>query len=253
MGLEVLDETETSVTLGLDENPLLLISEVAESAPVVHTDAGLYHSAILYPDAPALAGVLYNIATVAPASYGGSADHAVSLAFYFMDPDGNGLELYTDTPEDTWEWNKDGHVTMGSAPLDPNAFIQEHMGSTPSEEDTVMGHVHLKVGDLDDAREFYADTLGFDITAESEGAVFYSAGGYHHHLATNTWQSAGAGVRGADASGLGGFAIHLGDNEALASIADRLAAQNIEHTMSESVLTVNDPWGNTVRLYGDSA
>lgn len=132
---------------------------------------------------------------MAPQSYGGSADHAVSLAFYFADPDGNGLELYTDTPREDWVW-QDGQVSMGSAPLDPNEFIQTHLGrsaTTTAAGGATMGHVHLRVGDLARARAFYADVLGFAVTAESDGALFHAVGGYHHHVATNTWGSAGAG------------------------------------------------------------
>ncbi|MBP1324986.1 catechol 2,3-dioxygenase [Leucobacter exalbidus] len=251
VGLDVLDASSTQVSLGRDDAELITLT-LDDGRPVdTATQAGLYHSAILYPDSPSLARVLSHIATAAPESYSGSADHSVSLAFYFTDPDGNGLELYTDTPEDTWVWN-DGLVTMGAAPLDPNVFIQEHLGQTPSTEDTVMGHVHLRVGNLNDARAFYADTLGFDVTAESDGALFYSAGGYHHHLATNTWMSDGAGDR-PKAQGLGHFTVHLGDDAALAAVADRLEAAQVAFTNDAGQLTVDDPWGNTIRLLGTPA
>ncbi len=244
VGLEVLAETEQSVELGLEDTPLLTLTEDSAAAVDDPRRAGLYHSAILYPDAPSLARTIYGIATTAPQSYAGSADHAVSLAFYFSDPDGNGLELYTDTPESTWVW-ENGMVQMGSAPLDPNAFIAEHLETAPGDGETVMGHVHLRVGDLDAARGFYSDILGFDVTAETDGALFYSAGGYHHHLATNTWSSAGAGAR-PDSQGLAALTVHLGSDEALTGLADRLAAAGLDFSNESGRISVDDPWGNTV-------
>lgn len=246
VGLEVLAETPERLSLGSDGEEVLGITH-AEGRPAdAPTEAGLYHSAILYPNEQSLARALLNVATVAPTSYSGSADHAVSLAFYFSDPDGNGLELYADTPENEWIWNN-GLVQMGSAPLDPNAFIQEHLDVTSIDAVATMGHVHLRVGDLEKARAFYADTLGFAVTAESEGALFYAAGGYHHHIATNTWGSAGATGR-PQSLGLGSLAVHLGDEGALLAVADRLRDAGATFTQDDGVLTVDDPWGNTVKL-----
>ena len=247
VGLEVLAETDDRLSLGSSSgDELLSITRVAGRGADATTEAGLYHSAILYPNAPSLARTLLSVATLAPESFSGSADHAVSLAFYFSDPDGNGLELYTDRPEDEWVW-KDGLVQMGSAALDPNAFIQEHLGTTPGDAVPTVGHVHLRVGDLEKARAFYADTLGFAVTAESTGALFYAAGGYHHHVATNTWGSAGASER-PDSLGLGSLTVHLGDETALSAVADRLTDAGATYTQDAGVITVNDPWGNTVRL-----
>lgn len=246
VGLEVLAETADRLSLGNDGDEVLGIMRVEDLPADTPAQAGLYHSAILYPDEQSLASTLVNIATVAPTSYSGSADHAVSLAFYFSDPDGNGLELYTDTPKEEWVW-KNGLVQMGAAALDPNAFIQEHLGTTPSDSTPTMGHVHLRVGDLQKARAFYADALGFAVTAESEGALFYAAGGYHHHLATNTWGSAGATAR-PESRGLGSLTIHVGEESGLLAVADRLTGAGDAFTHDAGVLTVDDPWGNTVRL-----
>lgn len=242
VGLQILDQTDDTVTLG-DEAPVLRLLTGAGGAEYsTPTDAGLYHSAILYPDEASLARVMLSIATVAPQSYQGAADHAVSLAFYFVDPEGNGLELYVDTPEEEWVW-EDGEVQMGSEYLDPNAFIEEHLdgSSAPSE----MGHVHLKVGDLAEAEAFYADTLGFAVTARSEGALFYSAGGYHHHIATNVWQSQGAGER-QNSTGLASLSVRVPDAAALAAAAERLDAAGVDFERSGDELVTADPWGNTV-------
>lgn len=243
VGLDVIEETPDGILLGRGE-PLLQL--VRTDAPAdTPTSAGLYHSAILYPDEASLAATLARIAEQAPMSYQGAADHAVSVAFYFGDPEGNGLELYVDRPREEWVW-QDGEVQMGSAFVDVNAFIQEHIGGEAGETAT-LGHVHLRVGDLDQARAFYADTLGFDVTAVADGALFYSAGGYHHHLATNTWQSSGAGAR-PDSAGLGALTVVLPDAGPLAEIAERVEAAGADALVSDEGLVTADPWGNTIRF-----
>lgn len=118
MGLEVLAESKRMLSLGRDGEEVLRIVRDDRSADVP-TEAGLYHSAFLYPDASSLASTMVGVATLAPESYGGSADHAVSLAFYFADPDGNGVELYVDTPRDGWVW-EDGLVLSVSLPPSPS-------------------------------------------------------------------------------------------------------------------------------------
>ncbi|WP_449281832.1 VOC family protein [Leucobacter sp.] len=247
VGLEVLSESDHEVVLGLDAPLLRLTSGAGGETGSTLSEAGLYHSAILYPDEAALASVLMNIAEVAPETFQGSADHAVSQAFYFLDPEGNGLELYVDRPRSEWRW-ENGEVQMGSAELDPNAFIQEHLGEAgagPASAD--MGHVHLKVGDLEEARAFYADALGFAVTSSTDGALFYAAGGYHHHLATNTWQSAGAGPR-QNATGLGSLTVAVPDGTAVDGIAERLDEAGHDYERSAGTLTTADPWGNVVRV-----
>lgn len=245
LGLPVLHETETGVELGYDRTLIALDTSADGVASPPPSDAGLYHSAILYPDDGALAGALLGVAESAPMSYQGSADHAVSQAFYFVDPEGNGLELYVDRPSEEWRW-VDGEVQMGSAPLDPNAFIAEHLAA---DDDAVgaaaLGHVHLKVGDLAAAEAFYADTLGFAVTARADDAVFYAAGGYHHHVATNTWQSAGAGARSTPA-GLGSLSITVDGESALDELEARLESAKTPYERAPGRISVDDPWSNEV-------
>lgn len=243
VGLTVIEEGENHAVLGFDE-PLIRLEGTTDPLDAM-SDAGLYHSAILFADPASLAQALVRIAEVAPQAYQGAADHAVSLAFYFGDPEGNGLELYVDRPREEWVW-EDGRVTMGSAALDVNAFVQEHLGAEAAGTAT-MGHVHLRVGDLADARAFYEGVLGFDVTAESDGALFYSAGGYHHHLATNTWQSQGAGPRSV-AAGLGSFTIAVPTLTDVADIAARLDAANITYERTETGIVTADPWANSIRI-----
>ncbi|HAN23267.1 MAG TPA: glyoxalase, partial [Microbacterium ginsengisoli] len=150
------------------------------------------HTAILFESRAALAAALYSVARHAPQTFTGSADHLVSQAFYFTDPEGNGIELYWDRARTAWSWTH-GQVEMATLYLDPNAFLSEHLteqaaaGSTAGDAASV-GHVHLSVGDVATARAFYVDTLGFDATASmGNQALFVSAGGYHHHMAMNVW------------------------------------------------------------------
>ncbi|WP_241489321.1 VOC family protein [Leucobacter celer] len=247
VGLTVLSESDDEVVLGLDAPLLRVTSGSGGESGSTLAEAGLYHSAILYPDEAALASAIMNIATVAPETFQGSADHAVSQAFYFLDPEGNGLELYVDRPRSEWRW-ENGEVQMGSAELDPNAFIQEHLGAGAADPaSATMGHVHLKVGDLDEARAFYADALGFAVTSQTDGALFYAAGDYHHHLATNTWQSAGAGAR-ENATGLGSLTITVPGADAVDEIAERLDAAGHDYERSVDGLTTADPWGNSVQI-----
>lgn len=244
VGMTVLTQAEDEVLLGVAEEPLIRLAR-SDAPPAQADEAGLYHTAILYADAPTLAETLLRIAQQAPERFQGASDHRVSEAFYFADPEGNGLELYVDRPRAEWVWN-DGTVEMGSEPLDPNQFIQDHLGDDALGT-AALGHMHLKVGDLAEARAFYADTLGFDVVAETEGALFYSAGGYHHHLATNTWASAGTGARTTEA-GLGSLTITLPDRTDVERVADRLEAAGLDHEPEGDGILVADPWGNTIRL-----
>lgn len=243
IGLEVIEQTDSTALLGQGA-PLVSLRSATDASPAA-TDAGLYHTAILYADESTLAAALGRVARTAPESYQGSADHSVSLAFYLADPEGNGVELYVDRPREDWVW-ADGQVRMGSAALDPNAFLQEH-GATTGAGTASLGHMHLKVGDLDAARAFYADTLGFDVVSEADGALFYSAGGYHHHLATNTWQSSGAGVRSTPV-GLGFVTVTLPDQAGVDAVAARLADAGHPVDSVDQGIATSDPWGNVVQI-----
>jgi catechol 2,3-dioxygenase len=246
IGLDVLAETESEVSLGQGGEELIRLVADATAPARGNSDAGLYHSAILFPDAAALAAALQSVAERSPSSYQGSADHTVSQAFYLGDPEGNGVELYVDRTREEWEWI-DGEVTMGSATLDPNQFIAEHLVEGGESSPATMGHVHLSVGDLESAEAFYVDVLGFDVTSRGDGALFMSAGGYHHHLAANTWNSAGAGARELS-SGLRELAVILADQAELDAAAARIAEAGLSATVTDDGLTVQDPWNNTVRL-----
>ncbi|WP_231945459.1 VOC family protein [Agrococcus carbonis] len=248
IGLDVLERAADVVSLGAHGHELVRLV-AAEAAPAAHADAGLFHTAIRFDDAPGLARALVGVASAYPHLYGGASDHAVSHAFYFADPEGNGVELYVDTPRDLWVW-EDGEVQMGSAPLDINAFVAEHLGAgtdTGTGSGATVGHVHLKVGDLGQAEAFYSDLLGFAVTARADGAIFLAAGGYHHHLAANTWGSAGAGER-PETLGLGSLEVLVPAQADLDVVAARLTDAGAAFDETAGAIVVADPWGTVVEL-----
>ena len=239
-----------TVTMGRGSTPLLVLQHTPDLPGPAPRGSGLFHTAILFDDAPSLAATLARVAQHAPGSYSGSADHLVSEAFYLSDPEGNGVELYLDRSRDTWTWDE-GRVRMAALPLDPNAFLAEHLTAEAvagaEQADAVVGHVHLQVGDVPTARRFYVDLLGFEVTAEMPTALFVSAGGYHHHLAMNTWNSLGAGPR-ASSIGLGEVAIVVPTSDDLAAVRSRLSAQGVAIGEAGGVLGFADPWRNAIRV-----
>ena len=259
LGLQVLAQDRGTAVLGRRGVPVLILDQDGTLSHAPVTAAGLYHTAFLFESAAELASVVYSVARAYPAQFQGSSDHIVSEAFYFGDPEGNGVELYVDRPKDTWTVADGGEITMGTLALDPNAYLRDHLTEQGSlavaDTPAKVGHVHLKVGDIASARSFYVDTLGFAVTATfREQALFVSAGGYHHHLGMNTWESRGAGER-TPALGLGEVTIALpGDaggaagSDALGALNERLAARGIAREYDGRELTVYDPWRNRVRI-----
>lgn len=263
--LEPLREAEGTVALGRGGRELVELRHRPHLPRGERRTAGLFHTALVHPDAGTLATVLASVALRTPQLYTGSGDHLVSQAFYLDDPEGNGVELYVDRPRSEWAWNGD-QVVMDTLWLDPNAFLAEHLTDTARDyletapdrrpalagtQAQVVGHVHLKVGQTDRARDFYVDTLGFEVTAELPGALFVSAGGYHHHMAMNTWQTAGVGLR-APGLGLGQVSIEVPSADDVLAAARRLRARGqdvaLEVSAASAHLSVDDPWGNRVEV-----
>jgi catechol 2,3-dioxygenase len=194
-GLAVLRRDGDRVSLGAGDVAFIhLVEERGAQQPPRHT-TGLYHTAVLYPDRAALASVIRHIAT-SGYPFTGASDHLVSEAFYLDDPDGHGVELYRDRPRDEWKWEGNS-IQMASLPLDIDDLLSEARNAPDAREappGTRVGHVHLKTHDLAEAEAFYRDVIGFDVTAHfGDSATFLAAGGYHHHVAANTWESRGRG------------------------------------------------------------
>jgi catechol 2,3-dioxygenase len=225
IGLELQDRSERSATLGAGGHSLVELLGEPDASPPPRRTTGLYHLAILVPDRRELAHALKRL-IAARRRLVGAADHLVSEALYLEDPEGNGIEIYRDRPRE--EWRRDGdEITMATLPLDLQSVLDELDGDavTPDHlpHGTRMGHVHLHVADLAAAERFYGDLLGFDVTARGyPGALFMSAGGYHHHLGLNTWAGEGAPPAPPGSTGLRGFEVLLPNEDELDRAVTRL-------------------------------
>ena len=182
----------------------------------------------------------------------GASDHLVSEALYLSDPDGNGIEIYRDRPRTEWPRSGD-QLQMATLPLDLDDVLgelrvaSELQEATPSA--TRIGHVHLQVADLREAEAFYHGVLGFDVMARGyPGALFVSAGGYHHHIGLNTWHSAGAAPAPDGSVGLRSFAVDLPGEPELAAVLARLDAASIPSVRAPDGVLVRDPFGTGVVL-----
>ena len=248
--LTVLASHEASAVLGRPGTPVIILESAPELKHASPGDAGLYHTAIVFDTEPALAAAVASVARHAPGTFTGSADHLVSVAFYFTDPEGNGVELYWDRDRSAWTWTH-GQVEMGVVRLDPRGYLETHLTEAGVADPAVggarVGHVHLSVGDVETAREFYVNQLGFETTLDWHGALFVSAGGYHHHMAMNVWNSAGAGRRGRTL-GLGTVDIALPTPDDVGQTAERLRHYGVALRDDGSSLSFDDPWANVVRL-----
>ena len=255
VSLEVLSEGPHSVTLGRGTTPVMILEHASELNHASPHSAGLFHTAILFETERALAAAVYSVARRHPGSFTGSSDHLVSKAFYFDDPEGNGVELYWDRARSEWSWTH-GTIEMSTLFLDPNQFLKEHLTEevieNPLDGGAKVGHVHLSVGDTVTAREFYVDRLGFEQTIEIPGqAVFVSAGKYHHHMAMNVWNSRGAGRR-ARTLGLGQVNIVVPSADEVGALTERMSHYGIETRDDGETVMIDDPWGNLIRV-GTSA
>lgn len=249
--LRLLAQHGPRAVLGRGTTPVVVLEHSPELRHAAPRQAGLYHTAIVFDTQAALAAAVASVARHAPGTFTGSADHLVSQAFYFTDPEGNGVELYWDRDRTQWSWTH-GQVDMDTLHLDPNVFLREHLSAEPIDEPVVggarVGHVHLSVGDIASARAFYVDRLGFDATADLGGtALFVSAGGYHHHMAMNVWNSRGAGRR-QPVLGLARIDIQFPAEDDLGAAAERLQHYGLPTADDGATLTVEDPWANLLRI-----
>ena len=252
IGLRGSEREDGTLALGVEgEQPLIELTGDRSAGPLNRRSTGLYHLALLLPSRRDLALALRRLAE-ARWPLDGASDHLVSEALYLSDPDGNGIEIYRDRPREDWP-REDGTIQMATIPLDLQGVIGE-LQSSDEQADTIpagtrMGHVHLQVADLADAEAFYSGALGFDVMVRGyPGALFVSAGGYHHHLGLNTWQSDGASPPPSGSIGLRSFDVLLPDEEQLERTLEQVAASGIESESFDGGALVRDPSGNVVRL-----
>jgi catechol 2,3-dioxygenase len=249
--LDVLSQDGALAVLGRGGVPVVILMHAPELKSAEPRQAGLYHTAILFESEAALAATVYSMAQTAPGTFTGSADHLVSKAFYFNDPEGNGIELYWDRDRTEWSWAH-GKIEMATLYLDPNEFLTanltDELVEDPRSGGVSVGHVHLSVGDVGTAREFYVEKLGFETTTLfGNQALFVSAGGYHHHMAMNVWESKGAGRRPL-ALGLGQVEIIVPTLDEVAAVNERLTHFGMQTQDDGRSVTVSDPWDNQVKI-----
>jgi catechol 2,3-dioxygenase len=231
VGLEQLSRDGETITLGAKGRPLLVIEGDTAAKPDDPRSAGLFHTAFLLPTRADL-GRWINFAAERQIKIDGASDHLVSEALYLTDPEGNGIEIYADRKPTEWK-RTDGQIAMATERMD----IPAVRASVPSgdagwrgaPENSIVGHVHLRVGDPAVAEDWWHRMLGFDTVAKyGTQAVFLSTGGYHHHIGANTWQSAGAGKRDKGRSGLAWVELRSANADARNSY--------------------EDPWGTEIRV-----
>jgi len=231
VGLEQLSADGETIVLGAKNKPLLVIEGDKAAKPDDPRSAGLFHTAFLLPSRADL-GRWINFAAERQIPIDGASDHLVSEALYLTDPEGNGIEIYADRMPSDWQWNGN-QIAMATQRLDiagvRGSVPAGDAGWTGAPENSVVGHVHLRVGDPVAAEEWWNKKLGFDTVAKyGAQAVFLSTGGYHHHIGANTWQSAGAGMREKGRSGL-----------AWVEMRSALAGDTAAYA---------DPWGTEIRV-----
>lgn len=253
IGLKLLAQTEKTAEFGVEGSGVLLGIEEVPQAQIMRPQSvtGLYHFAILLPNRTALGTTLRHLAETGISI--GQGDHLVSEAFYMNDPDGNGIEIYADRPRSEWKKDAKGEYMMATDPVDVESLLQLAGAWNGLPSGTIIGHVHLHVGNLPDARKFYVDGLGFDVVLHfGNAALFVSAGGYHHHMGLNTWAGVGAPAAPANAVGLKYFTIVYPNAGERDQAVTALREAGIEVADTPEGPSALDPFGNRAVLVTDS-
>ena len=256
VGLTPLSNGGDAIKLGAGGRELVVLYPGADR-PVVPRTSGLYHLAIVLPERRDLARVIARLGNLRWDQY--PTDHVMTKANYLWDPDGNGIEIYVESPEDGTmgfmngtfaAYDKDGRPRSGRDPIDLEEMLS-HLApgdrlDEPMPPGTKMGHVHLHVADVDEALRFYDDLVGFDVMGHMPGMGFVSAGGYHHHLGLNTWAGQGAKPAPAGSAGLRRFTIELPTKRDLDDVASRLEHGRVELAEEARGFGAVDPSSNRI-------
>ena len=248
IGLEKIEGGNSGHVLGVGDKPLVTLEHEPKAHQSPRNAAGLFHSAFLLPSRQDLAHYLQhsrdnNIPMV------GASDHLVSEALYLQDPEGNGIELYVDRPPEQWTFDAEG-VVMNTTWLD----MPDLLAQAPQEPwrklpvGTVIGHIHLQVGDLVKAESFYRDAMGLAIMASYSGVRFFASGNYHHHIATNVWSLLGAEPRQPNMAGLQSYTLQFNDHAALKHLLNVLEQQELTVVNRLDGKSLLDPWNIELTL-----
>ena len=235
----------------------IVVLHPGSERPVVQRTSGLYHLAIVVPDRRELARVIGRLARLGWDQY--PTDHVMTKANYLWDPDANGIEIYTESPEDGTlgfangtfvAYDKDGRERSGRDPIDVEELFShlrpDDRLESPMSQGTKMGHVHLHVADVEAALHFYHDLVGFDVMGHVPGVGFVSAGGYHHHLGLNEWAGRGARPAPAGSAGLRRFTVELPTQSDLEDVVDRLEHGQVRLAEEDRGFVAVDPSANRV-------
>ena len=237
------DATFTALACGQSKEPILILNHDEKALKPPADAAGLYHYALLVPDRKSLAAAYLSLGN-SGIVFDGYADHNVSEALYLTDPEGNGIEIYADRPRNSWKFDN-GEVQMATQPLDLDSLIKELPKETSGTltglaEGTRVGHVHLKVTDLQTSITFYRNILGLELTRYLGSAAFLSVGGYHHHIGMNTWESLGGPRAQESWLGLEYFALNIPQAN-LSELSSRLGGHLSTQSDGPGRLFVSDP------------
>lgn len=251
VGLRMLRQQGRVAELTADGKNILLVLEEVEDLALQpeRTAAGLYHFAILVPDRESLGLVIRNL--VAHNIPVGQGDHLVSEALYISDPDDNGIEIYADRPREMWKRDAQGEIMMTTDPVDVESLLTVSEGKEWNglPAGTVIGHVHFHVSNLQDAKRFYCDILGFELTAHyGSAALFISAGGYHHHIGLNVWAGIGVPNTPWNAVGMNCFTVLLPNEEEMEVVRSRIHEAGLTLEQRDEAFYVKDPSDIEVRL-----
>jgi catechol 2,3-dioxygenase len=251
IGLRTLARDGDRTRLGAGGETLVELIADPDAPPRPPGTTGLFHLAVLVPSRLELARALHRVAS-AGGRFTGASDHLVSEALYLNDPEGNGIEIYRDRPREEWG-RANGELAMATLPLDLEDLVGElaarPSNGSPMPRGTRIGHVHLNVADLRAAEQFYGGGLGLDVTVRGyPGALFMSAGGYHHHVGLNTWAGEGAPPPPAGARGLAWFELVVPDSDEVARVEHRLRDAGFEPQAGDTEVAALDPSRNRVRV-----
>ena len=249
MGFRELERSGKHLLLGVEDTPLISLSEVADPQPKLRRSTGLYHLGVLLPRRRDLARFLTHLLAIRyPLE--GAADHGVSESLYFDDPDSIGIEVYADRHREDWSLHKQSE-NLTTSPLDAEDLLSLVTKRTPgwkhAPAQTRIGHVHLHVNDISEAEWFYRDILGFQVQSRyGSEALFLAAGDYHHHIGVNVWAGIDSPPPPENATGLDYFMIRIPDEQVLDELREHLYEVEMEYEKEESNIYLQDPAGNRI-------
>lgn len=246
LGMDIIEHTPSFSALGVNDSVLIYLYQTNHAR--VQT-AGLFHFALLVPSRAALGNIFYHlIKTEYPLA--GASNHDVSEAIYLQDPEGNGIEIYRDVPSNEWQFEPNGNIVMGTSEMDYAAVIEANH-NRPFDgmpKDTIIGHMHLSVIDLNQSIAFYNELFGLDVmTRYGSQAAFMATAGYHHHLGLNTWQHQTERAR-LDYPGLRKFDLNIPNEEDLQHFLETLSEKGSTQLKDENSNIVYDPSGIGIRI-----